>query len=982
MIERASTPSLRPGLRLVGRDAELSTLLAVVGDCVQGRPMAALLTGEPGVGKSRLLSEVVTRTQAETDSNVLSGFAIEAAGTPAYFPIRRAIKDAVARLVVDEPAIHQPAAVLASAGLVDAAFHGYRPPAGLAPEAERLRLFDAFSDVCLRLAKERPLLLALDDLHWADGGTWDMLAYAARAASGSRFGVLIAGRDELFAAGGVAQQAIAELNRQRLLVHVPLARLTPEAVRLLGQALLGGLLSDELAEMLARRSEGNPFFAEEVLRGLQRQLVQDWSGAYYIPARERPAAEAATSATLRLTLVRRLEALPPDSLALVKAASVLGRSFSARTLARMCGQEADTVEQGLQPALAANVVAGANGDFAFVHDLLRETAYALAAGERRRLHEAAARALEAEGGRSLEIAAALAHHWRQADVALIAARAATEAARAARQATAYTEALDYAASACALFEQALGTDAAAEELRQARLALAEAALTCGEYSQAEAAYRRVLRDVEREGLPAVQGQLWARLGVLYQRREQPDEAAACFHRALAMLQDLEDHAREYVAVLIDLTSLEGLTRARYREATELGERAWQIAAEVGDLRLQATAALALAGVQVRAIDPAAGRPLLQQALELALAVADPLLAAEACGSLSNSYYWTGELQQSRAYARQRIELAERAGDVFGMRHTHSWLAIVLLTLGEFAEAQALLDECEPLLARLDNPEPIAVVRMFSAVIALQRGEHERSYALVSDALGLLAQVGPATGLWYRPILVLACLALGRREEAEQHLQTIEATLETLPASALPARSARTAIGLAYAELRDVQRAAACEQALRPFANDHHWWLTRRPLAALAALRGDTALALADLELAEGQARRERLLPDLACILLQRAELPGTTQRDAQRALREARDLLARLQMRATLARAERLLGAAQPAATVDLTRREREVLRHLAQGKTNREIAEALSISEHTVINHLSNIFGKIAVDNRTAAAAYALRSGIAEPAA
>jgi predicted ATPase/DNA-binding CsgD family transcriptional regulator len=968
-----------PGrMRLVGRDAELATLLAVIHDCMQGHPMVILITGEPGVGKTRLMTEVVARVESELNVNVLSGFAIEANGTPPYFPISRAIKSNVAPLVRDDPAMSQPASVLASVGLADSAFRGFRTPATLAPEAERLRLFDAFADLCLQLAKRRPLLVALDDLHWADAGTWEMVAYAARATRAGRFGILIACRDEILATGGVGQHALVELNRQRLLVHMPLARLTPEAVRLLGQEYLGGLLADDLAATLARRSEGNPFFAEEVLRGLQSQLVQDWSGAYYIPARERLAAEAATSATLRLTIVRRLESLPAETLALVKSASVLGRSFSVRTLARMCEQEADDVERRLQPALAANVVSGAVGEFAFVHDLLRETAYDLGAGERRRLHEAAARALEEDGKRNFEQLVTLAHHWRNADAPLSAARAASEAARAARQVKAYAEALNYAASACELFEQALGLGAAAEDLLQARLALAEAALTCGQYTEAEAAYRLVLADAERRGERQLQGRLWARLGVLYHRRERTEEAAACLHRALAVLQGAGDNAREQVEVLIELTSLEGLTRARYREAAELGERARMIASEIGDVRLQANAALAMAGVQVRSIDPASGRSLLRQALELAMAVADPLLAAEVCGSLSNSYYWTGELQQAREYAQRRLELAERAGDVFGMRHAHSWLANVLLTLGEFETARELLDRCEPLLARLDNPEPIAVVQMFNAVIALHLGEFERSHALAGEAIEVLEQVDPATVVWYRPIFVLACLALGRREEAERHLRTIEATLSTMPESALPARSARTVIGVAYAELRDGQRAAACERALRPFAGDHHWWLARRTSATLAALRGDTALALADLELAESQARQEGLLPDLAVILLQRAELLGTAHHDGQTALRDARDLLARLGMRAALARADSLPDVAESAAPADLTRRELEVLRHLAQGKTNREIAEALVISEHTVINHLSHIFGKIGVDNRTAAAAYALRQGIA----
>ncbi|RIK46650.1 MAG: hypothetical protein DCC58_02475 [Chloroflexi bacterium] len=973
--QMSATP-FHPPLRIVGREEEIATLLAATRGCLAGQPQLMLITGEPGVGKTRLLGEVVGLAAAELGAQLLSGYALEGGGALPYFPLGRALRGNVARLVQEHPGLWAAASVLAAAGLSAADFPGYRPPVTLGPEAERLRLFDAFADVCLQLAAQRPLLLALDDLQWADAGTWDMLAYGVRAAAGGRFGVIVACREEVLASGGVAHHALVELNRHRLLLHLPLGRLSPQAVRLLGQEFLGGALTDDLAATLARRSEGNPFFAEEVLRGLQRQIVQDWSGAYYIPARERAAAEVTTSATLRLTIVRRLEALPPETLQLLLAAAVLGRTSAVRTLARMAGLGPDTVERQLRPAVVASVVTLAVGEVTFVHDLLRETAYELAAGEQHRLHAAAAAALEEDGDRTLQHWAALAYHWQLADVPLRAAQAASAAAHAARQVAAFSEELHYAGLACALYGQALGSGATADDLQRAQLALAEAALTCGNYGEAEAAFRQALAGAERRGEQREQGRLWARLGVLYHRQERPEESAACLHRALTLLEPLAGTAAEQLAVLIELASLEGLTRARYPEATTLGERARALATELGDLRGQADAALALAGVQLRAVDPTAGRPLLREALDLALAVGDPLLASEVCGSLSNSYYWSGELQQARTDARRRLELAEQAGDVFGMRHAHSWLANVLLTLGEFDAAQQLLDHCEPLLARLDNPEPIAVVRIFSAVIALHRGAFARATALLDEALAVLLRVDPATVVWYRGLSVLTCLALGHRAEAQEHLRAVEATLATMPESALPARSARTVIGLAYAELESHAAAAACEQALRPYAADHHWWLTRRTLATLAALRGDTAQALTDLAAAEALARRERLLPDLGRLLLLRGQVLGGGHATGQAALREARDLFRHLGMQADLAHAERLATAA--ALPADLTRRELEVLRHLAQGRTNREIAELLHISEHTVVNHLSHIYGKINVDNRTAAAAYALREGLA----
>jgi predicted ATPase len=330
------TPPVPARAPLVGREAELAMLLSTIDGCFRGQPTVLLITGEPGVGKTRLMTEVSVKAAAELRANVLAGFAIEGGGMPAYFPISRAIRGAVDQLVRGVPASRQPASVLAKAGLVSTGFPGYKPAADLAPDAERLRLYDAFAEICLHLATDRPLLLALDDLQWADTGTWEMVAYAARAANGAPFGIVAVGRDEILAPGRTGLPALVELNRNRLLAHLPLPRLTPATVRLLGRGLLGGPLADELAETLARRSEGNPFFAEEVLRGLRGHLVRDWGGAYYLPT-----ADVTTPPTLRLTIVRRLEGLPAETQAVLMAASVLGRSFSSRLLARMRGQGLD-----------------------------------------------------------------------------------------------------------------------------------------------------------------------------------------------------------------------------------------------------------------------------------------------------------------------------------------------------------------------------------------------------------------------------------------------------------------------------------------------------------------------------------------------------------------------------------------------------------------------------------------------------------------
>lgn len=465
------------------------------------------------------------------------------------------------------------------------------------------------------------------------------------------------------------------------------------------------------------------------------------------------------------------------------------------------------------------------------------------------------------------------------------------------------------------------------------------------------------------------------LGLLFRRRELPGEATTWLLAALSVLGDGARDGPLAAAILIELGGMEGATQARYTPAIEHARAALAMAERLGDGVLAARAALALANCLARAEGPLAARPLLEQVLAGALADDDLALAAEVAASLSNSYYWTGELRRAREFAERRLEVAQRGGDVFGLRHAHSWLALLAFSRGEWDEARALLATAEPALARFASPEPLAFLRLIDALVQLRTGEPERAYALAREAIGLFERVGPATVVWYASVLTWAAIASGRRAEAALECAAQEARLAELPDDALPARSARVALGLAYAALGNKEAGARCEQALAPYADDYHWTPARRSLAALAELRGDRAAALAHLRAAEAHARRESLLPDLALILDSMARMTDGTERAIAR--READALAARLGM--TFAAAD---GAAMVVAfPAGLSAREVEVLRLVARGRTNREVAEALFLSEHTVTNHLSHIFAKTGAGNRAGATAFAFEHGLATPA-
>jgi DNA-binding CsgD family transcriptional regulator len=258
---------------------------------------------------------------------------------------------------------------------------------------------------------------------------------------------------------------------------------------------------------------------------------------------------------------------------------------------------------------------------------------------------------------------------------------------------------------------------------------------------------------------------------------------------------------------------------------------------------------------------------------------------------------------------------------------------------------------------------------------LQAGHPEGAYLKAREGLDLLADAGPATAVWYAGLLIQACLASGRHDEAKRELAAQEARLATLAPSVLPARSARVALAPVYVALGAKEAAAACEDALRPYAGDHHWYAARLALASLAAFRGDTATATQDYHLAEQRARREGQLPDLAAALTGRAALlPAGSERAAL--LREAVPLVERLGMPRLLAEARRLAGRHE--FPDGLTAREVEVLRLVAAGLTNREIAGRLVLSVRTVENHIASIFNRIGVDGRAAATAYAVRHDLA----
>src|SRR5581483_7419472 len=400
----------------VGRAAELAVFDRLLERAKTGSGSALLVAGEAGIGKSRFVAELEARA-VRADALVLAGECIELAeGELAFAPIVSALR----------PVIEGPGATAAVEDPLRSTLAALWPSLGEAVTSSREQLFEAVYRVLARQAAARPIVLIVEDLQWVDRSSRDLLAFLVRAAR----------RDHLVA---VATYRSDELHRRHPLRPF-LAELerSGRAERLELEPLRRGELADQLAAIsgqapprevvddIVARSEGNPFFAEELL------------------ARVGADSGAELPRSLSEALLLRIERLSPATQQMLRTAAVIGRSADDRLLAQVCGLDEPGLADGLREAAENHVLvpAGHGMAHAFRHALLREAMYDDALpGERLRLHAAIARALSANAELATTGAAAeLAYHWYAAGDLPAALKSSIKAVAEAERMYAYEEA--------------------------------------------------------------------------------------------------------------------------------------------------------------------------------------------------------------------------------------------------------------------------------------------------------------------------------------------------------------------------------------------------------------------------------------------------------------------------------------------------------------------------------------------------------------
>lgn len=482
--------------RLVGRTPELAEGTRLWQMAVGGSGQVLLISGEPGIGKTRLARELVARAEIAR-ATALTGECYAEGGTP-YAPFAQILQNAVAH----QPALFNdpgplPATVLADLITLAPALRSCcpnvptNPP--LEPGVEQQRLFSSVVTLCEALCNVAPLLLLLEDVHWADSGTLNLVRHLARHVPRLRLLLILTYREVELDDARTLNDLLHEFTRVRLATRLKLRRLSQEQTQALLTTMFNAEISPDFLDSIYRETEGNPFFIEEVCKALVEE------GLLYVDAghwhRRTPDALHVPQ-SIRVAIQARVNRLPPAAQEVLRLAAIFGREFDYAGLAEVCDLPEDALIEALEAAERAQLIYEVTGvrhgllarapTLAFAHALipgtLRET---MSTMRRQRLHRRAALALEhLYPDRLAELAPVLGRHFAEAGDHARAADYLLQAGDRARALFAYTEAIQ-------AYEQALEYLREQEQVEQAARTLMKLGLiyhTMLDFPRARQAY--------------------------------------------------------------------------------------------------------------------------------------------------------------------------------------------------------------------------------------------------------------------------------------------------------------------------------------------------------------------------------------------------------------------------------------------------------------------------------------------------------------
>lgn len=993
---------------LIGRQSELTILHALIGQTKSAQGQVVLISGEAGVGKSRLVAEA-KRYAKEQGFLLLQGNCFPTDRSYPYAPLLDLLRSSQAKELLasyttgSEPLAHELALLHPDLMPRSSVATALRP---LEPEQEKRRLFLALAHFFTDLAAKQPVLLIVEDIHWSDETSLEFLHYLARHCAAQSLFILATYRSDEVHTG--LKHWLAQLDRERLNQEFALQALTRGQIEAMLQAIFAQyqifpdvmrFAHGELLHTITTLTEGNPFFVEEILKSLVTSGEISYTGGG--GERQSPY-ELHIPRSIQDAVQRRAAQLSETAQQLLTLAAVAGRRFDFTLLQQIMQLDEQQLFLLIKDLIAAQLVIEESDErFAFRHALTRQAIYAdLLARERKMLHRTIAETMERLYASDMDRHLAdFAYHFYEAGLWPRAFEYAQRAGKKAMSFYAPRAAIEY-------FTHALNAEYQLSVIAPSSLfrARGQAYDLLGEFDRARADYEAALDAARSTGDNRAEWEALLHLGMLWAGRDY-EQSGAYYQHAFELARTIDDPS--IIARSLNRLGNWHLNVERPMEALTNHQEALNIFQELED------------------------RPGIAETLDL----------------LGMTSYLGGDLLRGTEYNQQAVALFRQLDDRQGLASSLASLAMRGITYqtDTMIPAIAHVSEITPdgelalkIARETDQRAAEAYALILLAFCLGPQGDYTRALEFAGQGLGIAEEIEHrqwltaahcVLGTLYRDLFALP--------QASQHLErALYLANETCSLHWIRCTSGHFASTLVlaheFAQAENILKAALTPTTSTPTLGQRLVWCARAELALaqndpglalqiveqlttsaahadagqgilrLAKLRGEALIALNQmneaevvLQLARDTAQQQGALPVLWRIHLALGKLYQSQRRyeAAENSIFAARGIIERLapnvpgeSLRADfLQHAYKQLSLMPPSsprraakrAYDGLTEREREIAVRIARGQSNRVMAEALVISERTVETHIGNILAKLGFNARTQIAAWAVEKGL-----
>ena len=782
----------------IGREQETKELRVALNDTLAGKGHLFMLVGEPGSGKTRMTEQLATYARP-CNAQVLIGRCYEGEGAPAFWPWLQIVRSYAQEMEPEKllSAMGPGAADIAQVvSEIKERLPDLPAPPPLEPEQARFRLFDSVTTFLKNASKLQPLVVILDDLHWADKPSLLLLQFLARDLKDASILVIGTYRDMELGRQHPLSQTLGELSRQGLSARIVLRGLTEQDVARFIEMTTGIKPQEKLVRTVYQQTEGNPFFLSEIVRLLvvEGQL-------------ERPQVTTASGVRIpegvREVIGRRLDRLSDECNRILTTASVIGREFSLDALEPLSDISGDQLLELLDEAMAARVInelPQAVGQYSFVHALIRETLYdEISTARRVRFHRRIGETLEQLYGNSPDShLTELAYHFFQASPAGNGDKAIDYAIRAARRATtllAYEEAAGHYEHARVVIE--LQDEVDQEQRGEMSLALGEAYTKAGNNAKAREAFLQAADIARKRGAP-----------------EQLARAALDIGMGMA-----------------------GSGKVDEIQVSMLKEALSALSEEDSALRVRLLAQLSLALYY----SPELRDDLNHQAVEMARRVDDAEATVAALYGKHLILEGTPGVEERLAVATEILEIAERGSNKEMELQIRYRRILDLMELAEMPAVDAETEAYARLAEELRQPRYLWVTPFLKGSRALLEGRFEEcaQFARQAMAIGQRAQ-DPTAPLMFETLINVLRMVQGQVEDREEAIMRYIENFPEIPSMRATLANLYFRLGRREDAQREFDRVAAHDFDTLP--RDTSWVVTMANLAYVCSYINDVRRA--------------------------------------------------------------------------------------------------------------------------------------------